>query len=135
MLVIKPVADVAIAEALCCEIGETYIKDSFTYFAADTDEIGEKINYIIGVCSFTMRSAHNEIVLLKSAPNVDDEEALIIMARAVMNFMYRCEVKTVTADENGVSERLLDKLGFTKENGKFTLNLEEYYKAPCKFHK
>ena len=133
MLAVKPVLDPAVAEELCklCEV--PYKADSYTYFAADVNEDATKINFIIGVCTCRMKGSVNELEALKSAPGVDDEEALIIMARTVMNFMYRCEVKRVTMDPAYTDADLTKKLGFTPVGDELVLDLVAFYKAPCKF--
>lgn len=135
MLAVKPVLEPAAAEELCALCSVSYKADSFTYFAADVNEDATKINYIIGVCTCRMKGGVNEIEALRSAPGVDDEEALIIMARTVMNFMYRCEVKRVTIDGANTDADLPRKLGFTPDGNELAIDLVEFYKAPCKFSK
>ena len=80
-----------------------------------------------------MKGGVNRIEYLKSADGIDDEEAMIIMARTVMNFMYRCEVKRVTIDMSCTAPELVKKLGFTPDGDEMALDLVEFYKAPCKF--
>jgi len=133
MLAVKPVMDAAVARELCELCGVPYKADSYTYFAADVNEDATKLNFVIGVCTCRMKGNVNEIEALKAAPGVEDEEALIIMARTVMNFMYRCEVKRVTIDERFTEEGLAKKLGFTPDKDELSLDLVEFYKAPCKF--
>ena len=133
MLAVKPVLDPAAAMELCelCQV--PYKADCYTYFAADVNEDATKINHIIGVCTCRIKGSVNEIEALKGAPGVRDEEALIIMARTVMNFMYRCEVKRVTIDPEHTDAALIKKLGFTPEADALSLDLVAFYKAPCKF--
>lgn len=133
MLAVKPVMDAAVAKELCELCGVPFKNDSYTYFAADVNEDATKINHIIGVCTCRMKGNVNEIEAVTPAPGVDDEEALIIMARTVMNFMYRCEVKRVTIDMSCTAPELVKKLGFTPDGDEMALDLVEFYKAPCKF--
>lgn len=73
---------------------------------------------------------------LLPAPGIDDEEALLIMARTVLNFMYRCSVGKVTADVSQIAPTLAKKLGFSRDgDGALSLDLVEFYKSPCKFSK
>ena len=134
MLAVKPVQDLGIANELCALCGVPYKADSYTYFAADVNEDGTKINHIIGVCTLRMKGDINEIESLMPAPGVEDEEAMLIMARTVMNFMYRCEVKSITLADGYISPELTRKLGFSLKDGKYGINLVEFYKAPCKFN-
>ena len=133
MLAVKPVMDAALAKELCELCAVPYKADSYTYFAADVNEDATKINHIIGVCTCRMKGNVNELEAVYAAPGVDDEEALIIMARTVMNFMYRCEVKRVTLDRRYTDAELARKLGFSADGEELALDLVEFYKAPCKF--
>lgn len=133
MLAVKPVMDAALAKELCELCAVPYKADSYTYFAADVNEDATKINHIIGVCTCRMKGNVNELEAVCAAPGVDDEEALIIMARTVMNFMYRCEVKRVTLDRRYTDAELAKKLGFSTDGEELALDLVEFYKAPCKF--
>ncbi len=132
MLAVRPVVDFDTAKGLCEFVGVPYSPENFTYFAADVNDDGTKLNFVIGICTFNMRGGICQIEYLKSAPEVEDDEALMIMARAVTNFMYRCEAKNVTLSDEGVSESLGRRLGFVRKDGKRQLDLEKFYNAPCK---
>lgn len=133
MLLVKPIVDKSLHNSLCELCGSEFKKDSYAYFAADTNEDGTKINYVIGICQFSLHNGENIINDLAYAPDVEDEEAMLIMARAVMNFMYRCDVKRVFISENA-DDAFIRKLGFTAKDGKYSLDLEEFYKSPCSFN-
>lgn len=134
MLAVKPVADSTAAEELCRLCSVPYDSKAFTYFAADVDDRAERINHIIGVCTFTMKHGVNRIEYLRYAPGIDDEEAMIIMARTVMNFLYRCEADSVCANVQGVSPTLARKLGFLKDGESLSISLADFYAAPCKYN-
>ena len=132
MLAVKPIYDPALREELCAHCGAASSPDLYAYFAADVTDDAAKINFIIGICTFRMKGGENVITELRCAPGVDDEEALMIMARAVMNFMYRAGVENVTLNKAGVDQNTAKKLGFLElEN--MTINLPEFYKAPCRY--
>lgn len=132
MLAVKPIYDPTLREELCKLCGAEYKPDSYAYFAADVNGDATKINFIIGICTFRMKGDNNVIETLKQAPGVEDEEALVIMARAVMNFMYRAGVENVRLDPAGTDRNTAEKLGF-REAKDMTINLSEFYKAPCKY--
>ena len=134
MLAVKPVPDMRLAEGLCELTGIPYDTSAFTYFAADVNEDDTAINHIIGVCTFTMRGGVNRIEYLKQAASIDDEEAMIIMARTVMNFMYRCEAEFVTVNESGVDADMIKKLGFKEKGGEYVIDLKKFYISPCKYN-
>lgn len=134
MLAVKPVPVAQLAEELCELCKVPYNSEAFTYFAADVNEDDTKVNHIIGVCTFTMKGGVNRIDYLVSAEGIDDEEAMIIMARTVMNFMYRCEADYVTVSSDGVSDELKKKLGFLRNGEISPIDLKEFYKSPCKYN-
>lgn len=133
MLAVKPIPDLSVAKELCDFCGVPFSGEAFTYFAADVNENDTKINYIIGVCTFTMRGGVCRIDYLTPADGIDDEEAMIIMARTVMNFMYRCEAERVTASVDGIGTDMVKKLGFKQEADEYYIDLKKFYEAPCKY--
>lgn len=133
MLAVKPVPQAELAAGLCELTGIPYDPQAYTYFAADVNEDDTKINHIIGVCTFIMRGGVNRIEYLREAEGICDEEAMIIMARTVMNFMYRCEVDTVSVSTDGVSAHMIKKLGFREKDGEYTIDLKKFYISPCKY--
>lgn len=134
MLTVKPVPDCTLAEELCAACNVHYNPEAFLYMAADTDTDSSHINYIIGICTFVMRGGRNEIERIVEHPGVSDEEAMIITVRAVMNFMYRCEVKTVTLAGGATEDAFAKKLGFSNNEGHFSIDLEKFYRSPCSFN-
>lgn len=129
MLMIKPIYDTGVRDELCEMCGVP--AEGYSYFAADTDDRAEHINYIIGVCTFNMKGEDNTITALANAPGVEDEEAMMIMCRAVMNLMYRAGVGTVKMSEGAARSETAEKLGFRAPD--MTIDLEKFYSAPCKY--
>ena len=134
MLAVKPVVDLEIAREICGFCNGPFDTDSFTYFAADVNEDATKMNYIIGVCTCKIKGDVNRIEFLREAPGIDDDEAMIIMARTVMNFMYRCEVKRLGANFDGLTEKFIKKLGFKKDEEGYFIDLLDFYKSPCSYN-
>lgn len=133
MLAVKPVAFKDIAREICENCGVPFDEECYTYFAADVNEDATKINHMIGVCTFRMKGNVNRIEYLKEADGIEDEEAMIIMARTVMNFMYRCEVVDVTINEENIPEEFIKKLGFRVTEKGYSINLSDFYKSPCSY--
>ncbi len=134
MLAVKPVVDIDIAREICAFCNIPFDLENFTYFAADVNEDASKMNYIIGVCTCKIKGDVNRIEYLREANGVDDDEAMIIMARTVMNFMYRCEVKRLSVNPDGVSEKFIKKLGFRKDESGYFIELSDFYKSPCSYN-
>jgi len=130
MLAVKPVLDPAVAEELCklCEV--PYKADSYTYFAADVNEDATKINFIIGVSTCRMKGSVNELEALKSAPGVDDEEALFIMGRQTLNFMDLTGTHEAYFEaKDGDNEHLIKWLGFRMMDGEWYYDLHGKFDA------
>lgn len=134
MLIIKPVTDRNDAEKICSLFGRPCDPDVMIYFAVDAKSPDDKDPSPLGLCRFTLRGGKDEILSLDYAAGTHDTEALIIAARTVMSFMYRCSVKTVYASDE-ISDELVSALGFRKTEGRPEIDLEEFYKSPCSYVK
>ena len=123
MLTVLPIQSKDTQKELCgkCEID--FIENAFAYRADDGD--------FIGICQFYFKDDNGYIENLTYAPNVSDWEAMIIMLRAAMNFMYRCGIKVVYLNSMTDAE-LLSKSGFLKnENGEYYIDVQKFYGGSC----
>lgn len=132
MLAIKPIQEKSFQEEFVIRCGGKYDLSSFAYIANECTDDGEKILYPIGGCQFAIRGEKGEISLLRCLPEVDDEEALIIMMRAATNFLFRCGIRYVVILPDAAEDALIRKLGFrADESGALTLDILQYYATPC----
>ena len=132
MLIVKPIPDHDAASELCRSFGRPYDPEIMVYYATDAKDTDDPDPKPLGLCRFTLRGGKDEIVSLDYAEGTHDTEAIIITARAVMSFMYRCSVKIAYASDD-VPEELTTLLGFKKTDGRFSIDLEEFYKSPCSY--
>ena len=132
MLIVRPIPDPVQAADLCRSFGLTPDPDNMVYLAAEAESKDDVSPVLLGLCLFTLKGGKDEIVSLVYADGTHDTEALIIMARAVMNFAYRCSVKTLYASDS-LPEELSSALGFRRVGGRLAIDLEEFYKSPCSF--
>ncbi len=132
MLIVRPVPDPEKAKKLCDEFDRPYDPDVMTYYAFESEDETGKDAKSLGLCRLTLKGGRNEIISLDYAKGTKDTEALIITARAVMNFMYRCEVRTAYLGD-GVPDELSSLLGFERMNGRRAIDLFEFYKSPCRY--
>lgn len=128
MLVVKPIPDRDAARGLALRFGRETDDSVMAYFAAETEEDGKA--ELLGLCLFTLKDGRNEILSLDYAEGTHDVEAMIIMARTVMNFMYRCEVK-IARISSSVDPGLAEALGFRKVGDGFEIDLEKFYESHC----
>ena len=134
MLIIKPVADKEDQRRLCEICGTKYEDHLLAYRAVEGAPGEEENGVLLGLCQISLKNGENKIKTLAYAPGTHDEEAMIIMARAAMSFMYRCEIKKVTISSD-TDPDLIRSLGFRDQDGEFVIDLEEFYKSPCSYNK
>ena len=128
MLIVKPLSDPGKARKIYEAFGRSAEDGIMGYYAEEADEDGSK--KLLGLCLFTLSGGKDEIVVLEYAVGTHDDEAMIIMARAVLSFMYRCGVKSAKISSS-VDGGLIGKLGFTSEDGVFSLDLVKFYGERC----
>ena len=128
MLTVLPIQDKNIQKELCELCGIDFNISSFAYRADDGD--------FLGTCQFYFANDCGVIDGFKTAPNSNDEEAMIIMLRTAMNFMHRCGLKSSSILPNATTERLAEISGYTKcDDGSYVINLDEFYISPCHYKK
>jgi hypothetical protein len=124
MLTVLPIQSKETQNELCKLCGITYNQEAFAYRADDDG--------FIGICQFKFSNNNGYISALTYAPGIKDWEAMIIMLRAAMNFMYRCGIQLCFFEENSVCDELLAKSGFLKnENGQYYIDLVKFYTGSC----
>ena len=128
MLTVLPIQDKNIQEELCKICGAEFDANSFAYRADD--------GVFLGICQFRFASGVGEISALKYAPDTKDDEAMIIMLRAAMNFMHRCGLKKSVFLAGSAPQSLLDISSYGKdEDGNYEIDLDKFYISPCHYNK
>ena len=124
MLTVLPIQTKDEQKDLCTKCNVEFIENAFAYKADD--------NGFIGICQFTFENDCGYIKNLSYAPNVEDNEAMIIMLRAAMSFMFRCGITSSYMDENATTDVLLRVSGYKlNDEGKYFLDLDKFYNTPC----
>ena len=124
MLTVFPIQSKQEQAELCTLCGVNFIENAFAYRADDGD--------FIGICQFTFENNCGYIKNLSYAPEVEDTEAMIIMLRAAMSFMFRCGLVSSYMDENATTPTLLRFSGYKlNDEGKYFLDLDKFYNTPC----
>ncbi|MBQ2729485.1 MAG: hypothetical protein IJF69_01780 [Clostridia bacterium] len=135
MFAVKPLQDKSVQKELCNMLNTEYIPDSLAYFAADLNEDGSAIIGIIGVLQFKMFDEAAEILTLVPAHGKEDDEAMIIMERAAMSFMWRSGMKKMIMKETAGPDSVLSRSGLPKKNGEYYVDLDVFFDSPCHFNK
>ena len=136
MLIIRRITDKSFQEELCVLCGAEYDPHSFAYLAAEgrAEKEGVVIDSYIGILQFTMDSGGGYINTLKTVEGVSDDEALIIMTRAAMQYMNSIELPYVYIDEDAAPAYLINRMSFRQDDhGEYCIDLDKFYAAPCEY--
>lgn len=124
MLTVLPIQSKETQKELCEKCGVKYNENAFAYRADDGD--------FIGICQFYFENNNGYIENLTYAPEISDWEAMIIMLRATMSFMYRCGLHYSYLNAETDSGELLKKSGFViNDDGKYYIDLKKFYGGSC----
>lgn len=103
-----------------CELCRAeYKEDSFAYAAYDVASADDESGEAIAVCQFTFIGGC-VIHCLAPAEGREDDEAVLILGFAVLEFLRRCGFKEVKAD---IPDAYATRLGFRKAGDGLILDL------------
>ena len=112
MLEIKPIQSKEEQEAACVRCGVPYQADMMAYSAKDDGKF-------IGVAQFTMIEGAGYINNITLIEGTDDFEALLLLGRAMLNFIDLCGIHQAYCADDAADARILTAIGFKRnENGK-----------------
>ena len=130
MFVVRAIQDKKLQNDISKELGSDFYENALAFYAADLKEDKSTIDSYISICQFYL-NGDGEIICLQVADGREDDEAVIVMLRTVMNFMYRCGVKKAHFTENSTDDYWLKKSGFSNNKGVYEIDLVEFYSAHC----
>lgn len=134
MLIVRPVRDKNLQEKLCSLAKVPYDSSAFAYLAANTDDIGETYRDFIGLVQFDIDDRGAKLISVDMMPDKDDMEAMIIMGRSLMCFLYRdMSINTLRAS-CFIDEKYSKAFGLREKNGEYIIDLEDFYASPCKYN-
>ena len=134
MLIVRPVRDKKLQEELCKIANAKYDAAALAYLAANSDDLGDTYTSFIGLVQFDIDTEGAILTTVDMMPGVDDMEAMIIMGRSLMCFLYRdLHIKALRAAE-GVDAKYSSAFGLRNTDGTYRIDLEDFYKSPCKYN-
>ncbi len=126
MLIIKPIQDKSYQEEVCRLCGFKYDPLAFAYSEKEDEKL-------IASCQFDILGEAASILdfgMVKKT--TEDIEALIILGRAVLNFMELSGAQTCSFDaDTEHTDKYAKMLGFTEENGKYIITLKGLFDGKC----
>ena len=118
-----------IADILQCR----FHPDTYAFFAGELDEDNTTITSLIGMCQFTYAPEKAVIQSIAYPAASAKDEAVFIMVRTVLNFVYRAGIPVIAAADNCADETFLKSLGFRRHDNEWRIDLKKFYRSPCHY--
>ena len=134
MFQVQPVRDRAVQAKLASLLGCEYFDKSYAFFAGELSDDCTTINALIALCQFTLDAEKSVIHSVAFAPGCEDDEAVFILVRTVMNYVYRAEIPYIAIDASACSADFIKKLGFREVGGEYVIDLKKFYLSPCHYN-
>ena len=117
-------------QSLAAVAGCPFYENTYAFFAADLTDDASEVTKILGLAQFTYAPEEAVFLSIKAVPGSEDDEAIIVMVRAVMAFLNRAEIPFVYAAEGSADPAYLKKLGFRPtEDGRQGIDLQKFYRS------
>jgi len=120
MLKILKIQDKSEQEELCAICEVPYVSHHMAYRIEVDDQT-------IGIATFFMGAKAGYLVQLCTIPGVQDDNALFIAGRGVLDFMERCGAREAVAIGLPCSEDLLREIGFTFEDELWSMDISDFF--------
>ena len=133
MYIVRPIAEREKQKKICAALSVPYIANALSYYAANLAPDRETVTEIIGICQFTLGDI-GQILTLSCPPAFTEDEAMIVLCRAVMYLMRRAGIKRAVMFPDAGPVEILSKTGFVLRDDLYHMDLEAFYKAPCKYN-
>lgn len=134
MFTVKPVREKTLQESLAKVFQCEYYNDCYAFLAGNTDD-GEVLTSLLGFTQFVMHGDADAVIRnVTPSPGFYDEEVIVIMVRALMNFVYRAGIPFIYMDDEACPEEMIKKFGFRRTNDRWTIDLKKFYFSPCHYN-
>ena len=125
MLIVKPILD----KSLQKELGElclaSYNPDYLAFSAYDDEKF-------IGFCQFEVSGGVATVIDLRSIPDLNDFEAMFIMARGALNYMDLCGFHIARCTADAADLTLIRSVGFKEiDTNLFEMDLTKEFTGNC----
>lgn len=135
MFQVQPIRDRKLQADIAALLGCEFFENTYAFFAGEMTDDAREITSIIGMCQFTYAPENSVIKSIAYAPNCEHDEAVFILVRTVMNFVYRADIPTISIDKSAAPMEFIKSLGFREDqNGVFAIDLKKFYRSPCHYN-
>ncbi|MBQ4355021.1 MAG: hypothetical protein IJC71_09020 [Clostridia bacterium] len=134
MFEVQPIRDRKLQADMAALLGCPYFENTYAFFAGEMDEDYTTVTSVIGMCQFTFDPEEALIRSVAYAPECEKDEAVFILVRTVMNFVYRADIPLITMAPDAAPAEFIRSLGFREHDGKLTIDLKKFYRSPCHYN-
>lgn len=134
MFEVQPVRDRKLQADIAALLGCPFYENTYAFFAGEMADDFTTVTAVIGMCQFTFDPANAVIKSIAYAPGSEKDEAVFILARTVMNFVYRAEIPEISIDADAASADFIRSLGFREHDGVLKIDLKKFYRSPCHYN-
>lgn len=134
MFKIQPVRSAEYQKELAHSLGGEPIDGTFAFFAAEMEDDLSTVKYPIAMCQFTFSPEKAVIKALSVAEGSEKDEAVTILVRSVMSWVYRADIPLIEFDDGAADEEYIRSVSFRRdENGCWSVDLKKFYRSPCHY--
>lgn len=134
MFQVQPVRSKELQSQIADAIGCPYFENTYAFYAGELTDDATAITSLIGLCQFTFDPEKCVIRSIAAAPGCEKDEAVFIMVRTVMNWIYRAEIPFVAVETTAAPMDYIKSLGFREVGGEWVIDLEKFYRSPCHYN-
>ena len=133
MFIVRPIQNKEEQKSIVEQCGGVYLPEALAYAAYDCADDGKTVRSLLGVCQFSLERGFGSIGLLRYAPGTCDTEAIMIMGRAAMSFLFRCGFARAVWNDDAPTG-FAEALGFRADaDGIRAIDLARFFESPCHF--
>ncbi len=134
MFQVQPVRSKELQAQIAALLGCEFHENTYAFFAGELAEDAATITSVIGMCQFTFDPEKSVIKSIAHAPGAEKDEAVFILARTVMNSVYRAEIPIIAIEETAADMDFIKALGFRDVDGELKIDLKKFYRSPCHYN-
>lgn len=134
MFEVQPVRSREFQSQIADALGCPFYDNTYAFFAGEITDDARTVTSLIGMCQFTLDPEKCVIRSIAAAPGCEDDEAMIVLVRAVMSWIDKAEIPFVAAEESAASRETIRSLGFREVDGEWIIDLKKFYRSPCHYN-
>ncbi len=132
MFKVTPVTSPYLQQDTARRLGAPYLPDTYAFQATEMTEDAEPV-CPLALCQFSFSGKEASLKSLDWAPDHEQDEAVVILVRTVMNWLWRADISLFVCADSRLSEVFCRRLGFRYDSGRWQIDLDLFYRSPCSY--